>query len=244
MTAISTMRSSVQKAARAGVVALAVGAVVVAALPVAHEARADTTMPGMGGSMGTGPGVDASDSGMDMRMTPITGTPSAADEARAAATLAATRAATVQYTDINLAMADGYTHRTRFAPYAHFSNYRYAALANRTFDPTKPTSLLYAVVNGAPTLAGVMYTAPASDTPAQLAQILPSTIASWHQHLNVCYVNGGLKVGVSQVDCRAQGGRWAPGSQWMVHAWIYITNPDGTFAIKNPALPWPGRRNQ
>jgi hypothetical protein len=238
MTATTALQNWLQRAARAGKVALVLGALAATAIPVAQEVHADMSMPGMGSTSG----VDSSDSGMDMQMTPITGTPSAADQAKVAAVLAATKAATSQYADINLAIAGGYTHHTPFFPSAHFSNYQYAALANRAFDPTRPTSLLYAIVNGAPTLAGVMYTAPATDTPAQLAQILPSTIVSWHQHFNICYTaTGGVRTGVSQPTCEVSGGRWAPKSQWMVHAWIYFPNPDGMFSIKNPALPWPKR---
>lgn len=245
MEATRTMSVWVRTSARAGALALILGIVTAATVPGAQGRSAGASMPGMGGSMGGSMGsVDSSDSGMDMRMTPITGTPTPADLAKVAAVIAATTAATSKYTDIRLAIAGGYTHRTAFTPYAHFSNYYNAGLANSIFDPTRPTSLLYAIVSGAPTLGGVMYTAPAGDTPAQLAQLLPSTIVSWHQHLNVCYVGGSLKVGVSQSACQAQGGRWAPGSQWMVHAWIYISNPDGMFAIKNPALPWPSQRQR
>ena len=106
------------------------------------------------------------------------------------------------------------THHTRFTPHAHFSNYRYAGLANLRFGPARPTSLLYAVVQGSPSLAGVMYTAPATDTPAQLAQILLSTIVSWHQHMGICYLARGVRTGVAQAACESQGGTWTARSQW------------------------------
>ena len=225
--------------ARGAVAALLLGSLTAASVPAGGSVRADGSMPGMGGSMG---GVDTTTGEMDMTMTPITGTPSAADMQKVASVLAATKAATSQYVTPMLGMEAGYTHHTRFTPYAHFSNYRYAGLATMSFDPARPTSLLYAVVQGSPTLAGVMYTAPASDTPAQLAQILPSTIVSWHQHMDICYLAQGVRTGVTQAACQSQSGTWAAKSQWMVHAWIFLANPSGMFAIKNPAVQWPSRR--
>lgn len=221
------------------VAALLLGSLAVASAPAGSSVRADGSMPGMGGTMG---GVDTGTCGMDMVMTPITGMPSAADQQKVAAVLAATKAATGGYGTLALAMDAGYTHHTRLTPHAHFSNYRYVGLANVRFDPARLTSLLYAVVQGSPSLAGVMYTAPATDTPAQLAQILLSTIVSWHQHMDICYLARGVRTGVAQAACESQGGTWAAKSQWMVHAWIFLANPDGMFAIKNPAVQWPGRR--
>ena len=242
-----------------GIVALGLAASVLAApaLPAPDGVHAATqratatpipaaggmgSMPGMGGAGAMDGGMDM---GNDMIMTPITGSPTAADHARVDAVLAATRAATARYQDVPLALAAGYTHSTPFFPTAHYSNYLYAGVAAvGTFDPARPTSLLYVKIAWKPSLAGVMYTAPAADTPAQLAHLLPSTLVSWHQHLNVCYLGQAVQVGVAPDACTTRGGRWAPKSQWMLHAWLYLANPDGTFAIKNPAAPWPWQRSK
>ena len=237
---IGTHVNGLSHIARGAVAALLLGTLAAASAPASGVVRADGSMPGMGGTMG---GVDTGTGEMDMTMTPITGTPSAADLHKVAAVLAVTKAATAQYGTVSLAMDASYTHHTRFTPYAHFSDYLYAGEANLRFDPARPTSLLYAIVQGKPSLAGVMYTAAASDTPTQLAQVLPSTIVSWHQHMDICYLAQGVRTGVAQAACESQGGTWAAKSQWMVHAWIYLPNPDGMFAIKNPAVQWPTRRS-
>ena len=237
---IGTHSKRLSYIARGAVAVLLLGSLTAASAPGGGIVRADGSMPGMGGTMG---GVDTTTGEMDMTMTPITGTPSASDRQKVATILAATRAATSRYVTPMLGMEAGYTHHTRFTPYAHFSNYLYAGEANLRFDPAQPTSLLYAVVQGSPSLAGVMYTAAASDTPAELAQILPSTIVSWHQHMDICYLAQGVRTGVTQATCQSQGGTWAAKSQWMVHAWMYLPNPDGMFAIKNPAVQWPSRRS-
>ena len=235
--------SGFHRTLRLGAAALLVGSILgIQASPSRVQAAtraSDSGTSGMGGS-GSPMGSDMGD--MDMIMTPITGTPTAADQAKVASIVAATRAATKPYLHISAALASGYTHHTPFFPYAHFSNYRYAALTKNGFDPTRPTSLLYALVDTKPTLAGVMYTAPASDTPAQLAEILPSTIVSWHQHLGMCYTATRVMTGQTPAICSSLGGTFAAKSQWMVHAWIYIANPTGMFSIKNPAIPWPTRR--
>jgi|GEM_PF-3780545 len=116
---IGTHAKGLSHLACGAVAALLLGTLAAASAPASGVVRADGSMPGMGGTMG---GVDTGTGEMDMTMTPITGTPSAADLQKVAAVLAVTKAATAQYGTVSLAMDAGYTHHTRFTPYAHFSD--------------------------------------------------------------------------------------------------------------------------
>src|SRR5262249_29148068 len=121
-------------------------------------------------------------------MTPITGKPSAADIAAAQTILAAARDAATKYMDIGVARAAGYKQATPFFHgMAHYTNYVFAVLAGaHLFDPRRPTSLLYTRSLRGYHLVGVMFTAPESDTVADLNALVPTSIARWHYHHDLC----------------------------------------------------------
>ena len=72
---------------------------------------------------------------------------------------------------------------------------RNALAAQFSFDPTKPTSLLYKKVNGEYQLEGAMYTAPKRFTEDQLNERIPLSIAHWHEHVNLCLPPKGVGMG-------------------------------------------------
>jgi len=100
-------------------------------------------------------------------------------------------------------------------------------------DPAQPPVLEYAELDGTPTLVGVAYavlvngdTAPAS---------LPVPAEAWHFHQGTVDEESFLRshAGVGHAMPRQRGPRLA-----VVHAWIWLDNPDGLLATDNWALPY------
>jgi hypothetical protein len=170
----------------------------------------------------------------------------AADQARAAQIVAALRPAIEKYKDYKVALADGFKI---FAPNVpqpiyHFTSRGNALRAQFTFDPTRPTSLLYKKVAGGYQLVGAMYTAPKRYTEDQLNQRVPLSVARWHEHVNFCLAPFGTPQ--SQVDhtkfgfngsiatkdaCSAAGGHFIPlVFNWMVHVYPYQSDPNKLWA--------------
>ncbi|MFZ0639830.1 MAG: hypothetical protein WA020_00545 [Candidatus Acidiferrales bacterium] len=170
----------------------------------------------------------------------------AADQARAAQIVAALRPAIEKYKDYNVALADGYKiFFPNFPqPIYHFTSRSNALRAQFTFDPARPTSLLYKKVGDGYQLVGAMYTAPKRFTEDQLNQRVPLSVARWHKHVNFCLAPFGTPQ--SQVDhtkfgfagsisteqaCSAAGGHWIPQVfNWMVHVYPYQSDPSKTWA--------------
>lgn len=101
-------------------------------------------------------------------------------------------------------------------------------LAER-LDPARPAILSYATVSGRPRLVGVAYVLPAG------AQVPPGPAPrhAWHVH------DGTVMAEAIQPDHDAHGaGDAVSAGVAVLHAWIYVTNPSGTFASDNWALPF------
>lgn len=102
-----------------------------------------------------------------------------------------------------------------------------------TPDAAQPPVLEYAEINGTATLVGVAYavlvnsdTAPAS---------LPVPASAWHFHQGTVDEESFLRshAGVTHMMPGRPGPRLA-----VVHAWIWLDNPDGLLATDNWALPY------
>jgi hypothetical protein len=165
------------------------------------------------------------------------------DRERADRILAAVRQFVEPYKDYRVALADGYRIFLPQMPQAeyHFNNYWNGFVESFTFDPTRPTSLLYKKTrDGGWELTGVMYTAPRSDTLEQLDERVPLSVARWHQHINLCMprrdtrpnwkvfgLNGSI---TTEKACDEAGGRFFPQIfGWMVHVYPFAP-PDKIFA--------------
>ncbi len=193
---------------------------------------------------------DMSDMDMHMNMNHMFMTalrPSnAADQARAAQIVAALRPAIEKYKDYHVALADGFKiFFPNFPqPIYHFTSRSNAIRAQFTFDPTRPTSLLYKKVGDGYQLVGAMYTAPRRFTEDQLNARVPLSVARWHQHVNFCLAPWGTPQ--SQVDhtkfgfagnittkqaCDAAGGHFIPVVfNWMVHVYPYESDPSKVWS--------------
>ena len=180
----------------------------------------------------------------------------AADSARAAALVAAMRAALGKYRDVRVAQADGFRQFLPGVqqPVYHFTNRVWALEEMLRFDPAKPTSLLYRKqADGTYALVGAMYAAPGRMSLQDLDARVPLSVARWHEHVNWCVpsVGGrarwretrdgrpvfGPKSSIATAqECAAVSGRFLPHVfGWMVHVMA--------FAGDDPHVIWGGHEH-
>ena len=176
--------------------------------------------------------------------------PHEGDAQRAAQIVAALRASIGKYQDYRVAEQDGYVpfHAEIPQHQYHFTNWRNAAANILSFDPTRPTSLLYEKTADGYRLIGAMYTAPRSATTDDLDARVPLSIAQWHEHVDFCkgpagtpvadYLGPnarfGLKGSISTADaCSAAGGTFIPlVYNWMVHVYPFETDPSQVWRVQ------------
>ncbi|HYL93642.1 MAG TPA: hypothetical protein VEW69_10870, partial [Alphaproteobacteria bacterium] len=154
-----------------------------------------------------------------------------------------------RYQDYKAALADGFQIFLPNLPQPmyHFTNYKYAFAAAFTFDPTKPTSLLYEKNGSGYKLIGAMYTAPVRFTEDQINERIPLSMAQWHQHVNMCKppkgqeleqlsknAKFGLRGSISTKEaCDAAGGTFMPHVfGWMVHVYPWEKTPDAIWSVE------------
>src|SRR6266704_6069639 len=108
-----------------------------------------------------------------------------------------------------------------------------ALILRSTPDPAQPPVLEYAELNGTPTLVGVAYAVLVMSDTAPPS--LPVPAAAWHFHQGTVDEESFLRshAGVTHVMPGPPGPRLA-----VVHAWIWLDNPDGLLATDNWALPY------
>ena len=168
------------------------------------------------------------------------------DVARAKEIVDQLRDGIAKYNDYRVALADGYKIflPNLKQPEYHFTNYRNGFLEAFTFEPSRPTSLLYKKTSTGYELVGAMYTMPKRATEDQLNERIPLSVASWHLHTNLCmpprdqlpsadWTKFGLRGSiVTEPACDAAGGRFHPVIfGWMVHVYPYEDSLDKIFAI-------------
>jgi hypothetical protein len=165
---------------------------------------------------------------------------------RAEEIVAQLRAGIEKYKDFHAALDDGFKIFLPNVPLPeyHFTNYRNGFLEAFTFDPARPTSLLYKQTATGYELVGAMYTMPKRATEEQLNARLPLGVAMWHLHTNLCmppkaqvrsagWTKFGLRGSIATEDaCDAAGGRFRPVIfGWMVHVYPYEDSLDKIFAM-------------
>jgi hypothetical protein len=167
-----------------------------------------------------------------------------ADHERAEALVQTLRRVLEPYRDSARAERDGYRPflpQLRLPQY-HFTNWKHGFRGAFTFDPEKPTSLLYKRQDGQYVLSGAMYTAPARASADQLHARVPLSIARWHAHVNIClpprnatgvdWTQLGFKGSIATpAACDEAGGRFHPQIfGWMVHVQPFETDPARIWA--------------
>lgn len=141
-----------------------------------------------------------------------------------------------KYKDYREALADGYHIFLPNLPQPeyHFTNYWNGYLESFSFDPSRPTSLLYKKTKTGYQLTGVMYTMPRGVTEDQLNARIPLSVAQWHQHTNLCmppknqnaqadWTQFGLQGSITTKEaCSRAGGTFYPVIfGWMVHVYPF-----------------------
>ena len=154
------------------------------------------------------------------------------------AQLEAVRRATERYRDHAAAVRDGY--RLFGEEGALMGEHWYHPdLTKRPLDLERPSTLQYATIGGRKVLVGVAYTLY-----RRPGEPLPEGFAGggdhWHTH-DVAKLAGALLAerpllrGIVNRRLERGDGRTL---LTMVHAWIWLENPDGTFAQSHRALPY------
>jgi len=171
-----------------------------------------------------------------------------ADNARAAALVTQLQHALAKYKDYHVAEADGFKPfhpEFKQQKVVHFTRSWYALKAEFTFDPVKPTSLLYQrTPDGGYKLIGAMYTDRKGATLDELNERVPLSVARWHRHVNFCIPARGVNMKTAdwtkygpngwiatKEACDLVGGRFFPQVfGWMVHVYPWETNPQLVWA--------------
>lgn len=141
-----------------------------------------------------------------------------------------------KYKDYHAALADGFRIFMPNLPQSkyHFTNYYNGFLESFSFDPARPTSLLYKKTKSGYDLIGAMYTMPKRVNEEQLNERVPLSIAQWHLHTKLCMppkdqrghadmTRFGLQGSILTKDaCTEAGGRFYPVIfGWMVHVYPF-----------------------
>jgi len=188
---------------------------------------------------------EAKDRSPHLRLTPARA-PTVADSARGDSLVHIARQAVSRYQSVEMAEQDGYKVRLKAMKQAkvlHHSSLANGFNARTSFDPARPTSLLYERdAGGQLRLIGVMYTVPAGATLEELDARVPLGLVQWHLHTNIClpkgkdarnaanYVGRDAKFGprgsiATEAACTEAGGRFrAQSFGWMVH--VNVMSPD------------------
>ncbi|HXJ04867.1 MAG TPA: hypothetical protein VNH65_07200 [Candidatus Acidoferrum sp.] len=168
------------------------------------------------------------------------------DLERANEIVAQLRSGIEKYKDYHVALDDGFKIFLPNIPQPeyHFTRYRNGFLEAFTFDPARPTSLLYKKTATGYELVGAMYTMPKRASEDQLNARVPLSVAMWHLHTNLCmpprnqlrsadWTQFGLHGSIATEDaCSEAGGRFHPVIfGWMVHVYPYEHGLDKIFAM-------------
>jgi hypothetical protein len=180
-----------------------------------------------------------------MRMTTMR-PQSPADLQRANEIVEQLRAGIEKYKDYHVALNEGFHIFMPNVPQKeyHFTSYKNGFLEAFTFDPSRPTSLLYKKTADGYELVGAMYTMPKRATEEQLNERVPLSIAGWHLHTNLCmppmgqrqnadWTKFGLRGSITTQDaCDTAGGKFSPVIfGWMTHVYPYEDTTPKIFAM-------------
>jgi hypothetical protein len=146
------------------------------------------------------------------------------------------REAIEKYKDYHIALSEGFRIFMPNLPQAeyHFTSYENAFLESFTFDPARPTSLLYKKTKTGYDLIGAMYTMPKRVTEEQLNERVPLSVGQWHLHTKLCMppkeqrghadsTKFGFQGSIASKDaCEEAGGTFYPVIfGWMVHVYPF-----------------------
>ena len=146
------------------------------------------------------------------------------------------RESIVKYKDYHVALGEGFRIFMPNLPQSeyHFTNYYYGYLESFSFDPARPTSLLYKKTKTGYDLTGAMYSMPKRVSEGQLNERVPLSVAQWHLHTKLCMppkqerghadlTRFGLQGSIlTKEACTEAGGTFYPVIfGWMVHVYPF-----------------------
>ena len=149
------------------------------------------------------------------------------------------------YKDYRVALADGFRIFMPDVPQPeyHFTSYQNGFLESFSFDPARPTALLYKKTDSGYDLTGAMYTMPRRVSEEQLNERIPLSITRWHLHTNLCmpprgqgrnadWSKFGLQGSIATREaCGQQGGRFYPVVfGWMAHVYPFEATREQVWA--------------
>ncbi len=142
------------------------------------------------------------------------------------------RRASETFSDRSAAIAAGYRRVGMDFPSMGEHWVNPALVLEERFDVARPAILTYTVVQGRPTLLGVVYAIPLAPGVEPPAAFGPE--ATWHEHNGSVEEESLLPEHHSMsMPSSVSGTRLA-----ILHAWVRAPNPDGVFAAENWALPF------
>jgi len=169
-----------------------------------------------------------------------------AERAELARQIDAVRRATERYRDIENAKKDGYAPFGKEAPLMGEHWYHKGVREppeGTPLDLEHPGTLQYAVIDGKRVLVGVAFS-----TRLRRTDSLPEGFAGpddhWHQHDLIKAVSAATE---DRSVLRWISNRWMDGARkkgddrmmlTMVHAWVWLDNPDGVFAMHHRVIPY------
>jgi len=149
------------------------------------------------------------------------------------------------YMDYRVALGNGFRIFMPNLPQPeyHFTSYYNGFLESFSFNPARPTSLLYKKNKTGYDLVGAMYTMPKRVTEDQLNERIPLSIAQWHLHTNLCMPPAGHRLAadytkfgltgsiVTKEACTEAGGTFYPVILgWMVHVYPFEDSREKIWA--------------
>lgn len=184
-----------------------------------------------------------------MKMTALR-EPQPGDRERAAEIANRARRSIEKYKDYRVALRDGFEILLPKVPQKmyHFNKLQNYIEAESSFNPERPTSLLYEKTSDGYRLIGVMYTAPTRMSENELNERIPLSITQWHQHVNICLPKGvdqlkgiigqGSRFGIegsitTKEECDKAGGQFLPRLLgWMVHLYPYEQATEAMWSVE------------
>ena len=148
------------------------------------------------------------------------------------------RASTERYRDPEAARAAGYRPVGPDFPGMGRHWIHPSLILRDSLDASQPPVLEYADIGGRPTLVGVAYAVLVKDgtPPASL----PVPVDAWHFHQGTVEEESFLRSHAAVGHEMPGGGPGGPGGPRIavLHAWVWLDNPDGLLATDNWALPY------
>jgi hypothetical protein len=154
-----------------------------------------------------------------------------ADSALTTSFIEAAREATRRYHDRAAAVADGFRLLGPDFPAMGEHWVQPGRMVEGRLDVARPQALSYAIIEGQPVLTGVIYAKPL--VPGEAPPAFPAPGFPWHDHAGAIDEESVLLHHLPTSGDGAGGVRLT-----MLHAWVWVANPDGVFSADNWALPF------